>query len=73
MSDKYECRTNSLCRFLVSRNYFYLYRNRIEGKYIAVFNKSPLLDELLMLYKKLKEDGSPEVNTYVKKNKQKAE
>ena len=74
IEDKYYiCVTNSLARWLVLRNYFYSYRVKEGEVYKTYFYKSKLLDELLTVYSRLRAEGSDEINTYIEKNKQKAE
>lgn len=60
----------NLNRWLVSRNYFYVYRNRVGNEYICNYRDSKLLNELLEIYRNMSRE---ERNTYVEKSTQKAE
>jgi len=58
----------NLTRWLVGeRSYFYTFRKRVNGSFYSYFKRSPLLSELLEIYKNQKP------NTYKDKYTQKAE
>ena len=61
---------NDLVRYLTVRSYFYLYRRKIDGRFVTFYKDSPLLREIIDIYNSLPRE---ERTTYVEKNKQKAE
>lgn len=69
-NDYYQSANQNLNRWLVSRNYWYVYRNCVVDLYYCYYKRSKLLNELLYIYSNMSKD---ERNSYIEKNTQKAE